>query len=124
MLGCEQPRFRPGNQSPRPGGFGIWTTAEVAEYHFSNLQLATRLPNGNTIINQWFNQWSGTVDLTHPPVQAIELTPDKKVVWALRSLAPPRRSWTGHDDQKFWRQFLRKESLLGGGRGMVKVFLF
>lgn len=36
-----------------------------------------------------FNQWSGRVDTNHPPVQAIEVTPAKKVVWALRSWAPP-----------------------------------
>jgi outer membrane protein assembly factor BamB len=66
-----------------------WKSADVAEFKISSLQLATRLPNGNTIINNWFNQWSGTVDPANPPVQAIEVTPDKKVVWALRSWAPP-----------------------------------
>jgi hypothetical protein len=55
----------------------------------SNLQLATRLPNGNTIINNWFNQWNSRLDPATAPVQAIEVTPDKKVVWALRSWTPP-----------------------------------
>jgi hypothetical protein len=55
----------------------------------SSLQLATRLPNGNTIINNWFNEWSGKVDPANAPIQAIEVTPDKKVVWALRSWTPP-----------------------------------
>ena len=66
-----------------------WTPADAPEYGISSLQLAVRLPNGNTIINDWFNQWSGRVDANHPPVQAIEVTPAKKVVWALRAWAPP-----------------------------------
>jgi hypothetical protein len=66
-----------------------WTPADAPEYKISSLQLAVRLPNGNTIINDWFNQWSGRVDTNNPPIQAIEVTPDKKVVWALRSWVPP-----------------------------------
>ena len=66
-----------------------WTPADAPEYNFSNLQLAVRLPNGNTIINNWFNEWSGAVDTNHPPIQAIEVTPDKKVVWGLRSWLAP-----------------------------------
>ncbi len=66
-----------------------WTPADAPNYKFTNLQLAVRLPSGNTIINNWFNQWSDKLDAANPPVQAIEVTPDKKVVWALRSWAPP-----------------------------------
>lgn len=66
-----------------------WTPADSAEYRVTSLQLAQRLPNGNTLINNWFNQWSGKLDLANPPVQAIEVTPDKKVVWALRSWSAP-----------------------------------
>jgi hypothetical protein len=66
-----------------------WTPADSPDYKFSNLQLATRLPNGNTLINNWFNQWSDKLDPGNAPVQAIEVTPDKKVVWALRSWTPP-----------------------------------
>lgn len=66
-----------------------WTPADAPEYKFHNLQLAVRLPNGNTIINDWFNQWSGKIDPANTPIQAIEVTPDKKVVWALRSWTPP-----------------------------------
>ena len=50
----------------------------------------TRLSNGNTLINNWPGslppeQWPSTVQL-------IEVTPDKKVVWALqdwKTLGPP-----------------------------------
>jgi outer membrane protein assembly factor BamB len=66
-----------------------WTPTDAPGYKFSNLQLAVRLPNGNTIINDWFNQWSGNLDTNNPPVQAIEVTPTKQVVWALRSWTPP-----------------------------------
>ena len=42
----------------------------------------TRLANGNTLINNWV----GSVPLEDWPtvVQLIEVTPDKKVAWALR----------------------------------------
>jgi outer membrane protein assembly factor BamB len=66
-----------------------WTPADAPGYQITNLQLAVRLANGNTIINNWFNQWSSQLDPTNPPVQAIEVTPDKKIVWALRSWAAP-----------------------------------
>ena len=66
-----------------------WTPADAPEYTMTNLQLATRLPDGNTIINNWFNQWSGKVDAASAPVQAIEVNADRRVVWALRSWAAP-----------------------------------
>jgi hypothetical protein len=66
-----------------------WKPADAPEYKFANLQLAVRLPNGNTIINNWFNQWSDKLDTNNLPVQAIEVTPEKKVVWALRAWTPP-----------------------------------
>jgi outer membrane protein assembly factor BamB len=66
-----------------------WTPADAPGYRFNNLQLAARLPNGNTIINNWFNQWSGQVDPVNSPLQAIEVTPDKKIVWGLRSWSAP-----------------------------------
>jgi outer membrane protein assembly factor BamB len=66
-----------------------FTRGDSGEYKLPNLQLAWRLPNGNTLINNWVNEWSGTVDKANAPVQALELTPDKKVVWALRSWSDP-----------------------------------
>ena len=66
-----------------------WTPADAPGYKFSNLQLAVRLANGNTIINDWFSQWSDKLNPANAPVQAIEVTPDKKIVWALRSWTPP-----------------------------------
>jgi hypothetical protein len=61
----------------------------IPDYKVSSPQLAMRLPNGNTLINNWFNQWSSKLDTNNLPVQAIEVTPDKKIVWALRSWIAP-----------------------------------
>lgn len=66
-----------------------WNASEAPDYHFANLQNAVRLPNGNTIINNWFNQWNSRLDTNHPPIQAIEVTPDKQVVWGLSAWMPP-----------------------------------
>ena len=66
-----------------------WTPADTPDYTMPNVQVSTRLPNGNTIINNWFNEWSGKIDPANPPLQAIEVTPEKKVVWALRQWTAP-----------------------------------
>jgi hypothetical protein len=66
-----------------------WSPADAPGYRIANLQTATRLPNGNTLINNWFNEWSGQIDRNNPPVQALEVTLDKKIVWALRSWSFP-----------------------------------
>lgn len=66
-----------------------WKPADTPEFAMSSLQRAWRLPNGNTLINNWFNQWNSKPDAATAEVQAIEVTPDKKVVWALRSWEAP-----------------------------------
>jgi len=63
--------------------------SDSPDYKLSSLQLAWRLPNGNTLVNSWFNEWSGTLNRTILPVQAVEFTPDRKVVWVLRSWENP-----------------------------------
>jgi hypothetical protein len=74
-----------------PGGETVWefTAADVPGYKFGSNQLALRLPNGNTLLNQWINQWNGAIDPATAPVQALEVTPAKQVVWALRSWVEP-----------------------------------
>ena len=74
-----------------PKGKIVWefTAADAPEYSLFNLQTATRLANGNTLITQWLNGWSTTVDPSNAPVQALEVTPDKHVAWALRAWSPP-----------------------------------
>jgi hypothetical protein len=74
-----------------PAGATVWefSPADVPDYLFNSMQIAKRLPNGNTLINTWFNQWNATADPATVPVQALEVTPDKKVVWALRAWGNP-----------------------------------
>lgn len=63
---------------------------DLPDYRIFGLQMAYRLPNGNTLINNWFNQWKKfSIAPTNLPVQFIELTPDKKVVWALKEWIAP-----------------------------------
>lgn len=72
-------------------GSTVWefTPADVPDYLFNSMQIAKRLPNGNTLINTWFNQWNAPVDPATAPVQALEVTPDKQIVWALRAWGNP-----------------------------------
>ncbi len=71
-------------------GETVWelTAADLPDYNFKSIQIATRLPNGNTLVNNWV-KWDGTTDPSTAPAQAIEITPDKKVVWGLRSWTDP-----------------------------------
>jgi hypothetical protein len=62
----------------------VWeiTKNELPGITLEVVQEVTRLANGNTLINNWsgsrpFEEWPNVVQL-------IEVTPDKKVVWALR----------------------------------------
>ncbi len=66
-----------------------WTAADAPDYKFANTQIASRLANGNTLINNWFNGAVANINPENRPVQAVEVTPDKKIVWALRSWTPP-----------------------------------
>lgn len=60
------------------------------DYKVTSPQVSYRLPNGNTIINNWFNQWGKKpLDPDNPPLQAIEVSPDKKVVWELCAWKDP-----------------------------------
>jgi len=74
-----------------PAGATVWefSSADVPDYLFNSIQIAKRLPNGNTLVNTWFNQWNGPVTPITAPVQALEVTPDKKIVWALRAWGDP-----------------------------------
>jgi hypothetical protein len=73
-------------------GETVWelTQSDVPEIKVFNIQTAYRLANGNTVLCNWcaghknMDDWPNTV-------QVFEVTPDKKVVWALRS-------WTSLND--------------------------
>lgn len=72
-------------------GQTVWQLSQddIPGYKIAGFQIATRLPNGNTLVNNWVNQWSSTVDPANTPVQALEITPAKTVIWALRSWTDP-----------------------------------
>lgn len=83
---------RPSIREVTSAGETVATITPVIDsplFTMNSLQMAWRLPNGNTLVNNWFNEWSGKLDRTNPPVQAVEFTPDKKIVWVLRSWENP-----------------------------------
>jgi hypothetical protein len=83
---------RPSIREVTPQGETVNTltpSTDSPDFKLPNLQMAWRLPNGNTLVNNWFNEWGGQLDRTNPPVQAVEFTPDKKIVWVLRSWENP-----------------------------------
>jgi hypothetical protein len=66
-----------------------WTPADAPGYKFASLQQAWRLKNGNTVINNWVNEWTNNAENAPGSVQAIEVTPAKQIVWALRDWTTP-----------------------------------
>ena len=68
----------------------VWefTPADAPEYQLGNLQTADRLANGNTVMCFWI---AGDNNTAHWPdtVQVLEVTPEKKIVWALSSWKNP-----------------------------------
>ena len=72
-------------------GDTVWSFSptDVPNYPFASLQQAWRLPDGNTVVNNWINEWSkASPENESGTIQAIEVTPAKQVVWALQSWAP------------------------------------
>jgi outer membrane protein assembly factor BamB len=76
-----------------PQGTVVWEltpATDALDYKsFNSMQIATRLPNGNTLVNNWVNEWDGKIDRQSAPVQALEITPDKKIIWALSAWKNP-----------------------------------
>ena len=73
-----------------PSGKTVWELRpeDLPDYKISNFQIAVRLPNGNTLLNNWANIKTPG-ERTNGPVQALEVTANKKLVWALRSWTDP-----------------------------------
>lgn len=70
-------------------GETVWEIS-TTDYGATQPQKAYRLKNGNTVISNWFNEWDKVpVDLSNPPVQAIEISRDKKLVRTLSSWVNP-----------------------------------
>jgi PQQ-like domain len=72
-------------------GSSVWTfsASDLPDYHFASLQQAWRMPNGNTVVNNWVNEWDSTPENRNGTLQVLELTPAKQVVWVLNSWTPP-----------------------------------
>ena len=68
-----------------------WSKSDTPPYKFANLQNAWRLPNGNTVVNNWLNEWNMDPKEMVGTVQAIEVTPAKEVVWELSSWSEPAK---------------------------------
>jgi outer membrane protein assembly factor BamB len=66
-------------------GETIWEfrRTDLPEIRIANMQTASRLANGDTLINSWHPKADGS------GVQAFEVSPDKKLVWGLRSWDSP-----------------------------------
>ncbi|MBC7893052.1 MAG: PQQ-binding-like beta-propeller repeat protein [Sphingobacteriaceae bacterium] len=73
-----------------PKGETVWefTQKDVPTIKIFNIQEATRLDNGNTVIANWCAGLKNDADWPKT-VQILEVTPAKKVVWALRSWDAP-----------------------------------
>lgn len=70
-------------------GSVVWQT-NTLKHGITQLQKAVRLKNGNTIINNWWNEWGKTpLDSLNAPLQAIEVDREGKVVWELSSWKEP-----------------------------------
>jgi hypothetical protein len=70
-------------------GETVWEITQAdLDFKAGNMQTANRLENGNTVVCCWIagnnktSEWAGTV-------QVFEVTPEKKVVWALSSWENP-----------------------------------
>ncbi|MDE6637623.1 MAG: DUF362 domain-containing protein [Muribaculaceae bacterium] len=62
----------------------------LSDYGVTSPQKAVRLKNGNTLINNWYNEWNKTpMDSLNAPVQAIEITPEGEMVWSLCAWKDP-----------------------------------
>jgi hypothetical protein len=74
-----------------PKGDAVWECgpADLPDQKIEGFQIATRLSNGNTLVNNWVNAWSGPIDPSTAPAQALEITPEKKIVWTLRAWSGP-----------------------------------
>jgi len=87
LVGCSNQGVREIN----PQGQTVWefTQKDVPTIKLFIIQQVNRLANGNTVMCNWCpgsikdpKQWPGSV-------QVIEVTPEKKVVWALSSWTDP-----------------------------------
>jgi hypothetical protein len=67
-------------------GATVWefTQKDLPGVTLGNIHVATRLGNGNTVMSFWFTDTPAT-RVKPGMLQFLEVTPDKKVVWAISS---------------------------------------
>ena len=68
-----------------------WSKSDTPQYKYGYLQNAWRLPNGNTVINNWLNEWNMDPKDMVGTMQAIEVNPARQVVWELSSWTEPAK---------------------------------
>jgi hypothetical protein len=71
-------------------GETVWelSQADVPGIRLGNIQSAGRLANGNTVLCNWIAGHNDYANWTNS-IQVFEVTPSKKVVWALREWQNP-----------------------------------
>ena len=74
-----------------PAGETVWefTQKDVPDIRLFSIQEADRLANGNTVISNWCPNGIKNPKDWPKSVQVLEVTPEKKLVWALRSWDEP-----------------------------------
>lgn len=74
-----------------PRGNVVWefSQADVPAIRLFGLQEANRLANGNTVISNWCPNALKDPATWRDSVQVLEVTPEKKIVWALRAWDEP-----------------------------------
>ncbi|MBK5272899.1 MAG: hypothetical protein JJE22_18010 [Bacteroidia bacterium] len=72
-------------------GDTVWkfSQEDIPTVKLFQLQVAVRLENGNTIITNWCNNGIKNPDDWPGSVQLLEITPDKKLMWALSQWSNP-----------------------------------
>ncbi|HEY8746523.1 MAG TPA: hypothetical protein VIM11_01015 [Tepidisphaeraceae bacterium] len=74
-----------------PHGDVVWefSQKDVPQIRLFSLQEANRLSNGNTVISNWCPSAVKDPKDWRKTVQVLEVTPEKKLIWALRSWDSP-----------------------------------
>lgn len=97
-------------------GSVVWETNTV-KFGLNNPQKAYRLPNGNMVITNWFNEWNKTevanFNPSRAPLQMIELTPEEQVVWEVSSWKGDRNLGPATTFQLLNRPVVRKACRFG-----------
>ena len=89
LIGCSAQ----GVKEVNPKGETVWdfTQKDVPDIKLFIIQEVSRLANGNTVLCNWCPNGLKNAQDWANSVQVLEVTPEKKVVWALRS-------WSGDAD--------------------------